>query len=139
MRRIRAAVAAALFALILAGCAMASDDGLDEYRTEADRLLGETVALIPANLEPQSGFSESEPRYASKSGGASASDPAWWQARDVLNLAAETDASANAAAAIAVGLTADGWRESTVRETEGGARITDGFRKDLDGGDGTSR
>ena len=111
---------------------MTPESRLDEYQAEAERLLSETVALIPADLDPQSGFSESEPRYAPTEGAASASDAAWWQARENLNLAAETDASADAAAAIAAGLTADGWRESTVRETEGGARITDGFRKDLD-------
>lgn len=135
MRRIVAAVAVALFALALGGCSMTPESRLDEYQTEADRLLSETVALIPADLDPESGFSESEPRYAPAEGAASASDPAWWQARESLNLAAETDASADAAAAIAAGLTGDGWSESKVRETEGGARITDGYRKDLDGGE----
>ena len=129
------AATVALFALVLGGCSMTPESRLDEYQTEADRLLSETVALIPADLDPESGFSESEPRYLPTEGAASASDPAWWQARENLNLAAETDASADAAAAIAAGLTADGWRESTVRETEGGARITDGFRKDLDSGE----
>ena len=112
---------------------MTPESRLDEYQTEADRLLSETVAMIPADLDPESGFSESEPRYDPTEGAASASDPAWWQARDRLNLAAKTDASADAAAAIAAWLTADGWHESKVRETEGGDRITDGYRKELDG------
>lgn len=111
---------------------MTPESRLDQYHAEADRLLAETVAMIPEDLAPEPGFSESEPRYAESEGAASASDPAWWQARESLNLASQTDASADAAASIAAGLTADDWRESRVRETEGGVRITDGYRKDLD-------
>lgn len=133
MRRLLAVVAAALFALALGGCSMTPDSRLDEYRAEADRLLRDTVALIPDALAPQTGFSESEPRFGPAEGTAAASDPAWWQARESLNLTSQTDASADAAAAIAGTLASDGWRQSRVRETEGGARIADGFRREANG------
>lgn len=133
MRRLVALAAVALLALALGGCSMTSESRLDDYRTEADRLLRETVALIPEELAAESGFSESEPRFGPTEGPAAASDPAWWQARDTLNLAARTDAAADAAAAISAALTDDGWTASRVRETDGGARIADGFRKDLEG------
>ncbi|MDE0545174.1 hypothetical protein [Microbacterium sp. C7(2022)] len=113
---------------------MQSESKLDEYHAEADRIVAETVALIPPELIDNVGFSESEPRSgAAILGTDDPNDPAWWQAREDLNLVSETDASADAAAAIASGLNADGWRESRVRMTQEGARIADGFRKDLDG------
>jgi hypothetical protein len=133
MRRLLAAVAAVFFALALGGCSMTPQSRLDEYHAEADRLLEDTIALIPDDLAPAPGFSESEPRFGPAEGSAAASDPAWWQARESVNLAPQTDASADAAAAIAAGLESDGWRQSRVRETEGGDRIADGFRREVDG------
>lgn len=108
---------------------------LDEYRAEVDRIMADTVALVPAELVAEVGFSESEPRFGPTEAAPAASDPAWWQALESLVLVDETDASADAAAVVRDALTSDGWTPSRVRETEGGIRITDGYRTEREGGE----
>lgn len=131
----RFALTAVLVALTitLGGCTMTAESRLDEYHTEADLILAETVELIPAELVDNVGFAESEPRFGATEGTPAPSDPAWWQAYEGINLVATADASADAAEAIANGLGSDGWRDGRVRETEDGARIADGYRKEIDG------
>jgi hypothetical protein len=133
-RRLIAATLVAL-ALALGGCTMQPDSRLDEYHADADRIMAETVALIPEQLVAEVGFSESEPRFGPTEGAAAPGDPAWWQALESLVLENRADASADAAASVSSALTSDGWERSRVRETEGGTRITDGFRREIDGGE----
>lgn len=107
---------------------------LDEYHAETDRIMADVMALVPADLISDVGFSESEPRFGPTESTASPSDAAWWQALESLNLVDQPDASANAAAAVSEALVADGWQQSRVRETQGGVRIADGYRTEM--GDG---
>lgn len=133
MRRFVAVLAVVALALTLGGCSMPEQSRLDEFRTEADRILADTVAIVPEELIAEHAFSESEPRFGPTEGTPVPGDPAWWQAREDLNLIAETDASARAFDAVSGHLSADGWSQSRVREVDGW--VTDGFRKKLDSGD----
>ena len=133
MRRIVAVLAVVALALTLGGCSMPEESRLDEFHAETDRLLADTVAIVPEELIADRAFSESEPRFGPTEGAPAPGDPAWWQAREDLNLIAETDASARAFDAVSGYLSADGWSQSRVREVDGW--VTDGFRKKLDGGD----
>lgn len=133
MRPTLIAAVIAVLALALGGCTMQPDSRLDEYQVEAERIMADAVALIPEDLRTDVVVSESEPRFGPIEGAASPDQPAWWQVSEILQQVDETDASADAAAEISEGLAADGWEQSRVRETEQGARITDGFRRDIDG------
>ncbi|MGX1703233.1 hypothetical protein [Microbacterium sp. NPDC055357] len=135
MRRLIAVLATAALALTLGGCSMTTTSRLDEYAAATDALMADTVAVIPTDLVDEVGFSESEPRYESPLGAGSAEDAAWWQALESIVLVSQSDASADAAAAITEHLVTDGWTTSRVRETDGGRRIADGFRREIDGGD----
>ncbi|WP_127818926.1 hypothetical protein [Microbacterium sp. CPCC 204701] len=112
---------------------MPEESRLDEFRSEAERLLADTVAVVPEELIAERAFSESEPRFGPTEGAPTPADPAWWQAREDLNLIAETDASARAFDAVSGHLSAEGWTQSRVREVDGW--VTDGFRQELDSGD----
>lgn len=112
---------------------MPEESRLDEFRAEADRILAGTIANVPDDLISERAFSESEPRFGPTEGTPAPGDPAWWQAREDLNLIAETDASARAFDAVSGYLSAEGWSQSRVREVDGW--VTEGFRKALDGGD----
>lgn len=134
MRRMLVAAFAVVLAVALGGCTMQPASRLDEYHAETDRIMADVMALVPADLISDVGFSESEPRFGPTESTASPSDPAWWQALESLNLVDQPDASANAAAAVSEALVADGWQQSRVRETQGGVRIADGYRTEM--GDG---
>lgn len=112
---------------------MPAESRLDDFHAEADRLLADTVAVVPEDLIAQRAFSESEPRFGATEGAAAPGDPAWWQAREDLNLIAETDASASAFDAVSAYLSQEGWSQSRVREVDGW--VTEGFRKELDSGE----
>jgi hypothetical protein len=111
---------------------MPEESRLDDFRAEADRLLADTVANVPEDLISERAFSESEPRFGPTEGAAAPGDPAWWQAREDLNLIAETDASAHAFDAVSGYLSQEGWSQARVREVDGW--VTEGFRKELDSG-----
>ena len=136
MLRLFAATAVALLALLLGGCTMDAPSRLGEYQLEAEGLSDDVVAMIPADLMTGDVETDSRARFGDTTSSAQRpGDPAWWEVRTFVTLVDQADASTGAAAAIAAGLTADGWDESRVREIDDGTRITDGFRKELDGGD----
>jgi hypothetical protein len=112
---------------------MLEQSRLDDFHAEADSLLADTVANVPDDLIAQRAFSESEPRFGPTEGAAAPGDPAWWQAREDLNLIAEADASARAFDAVSGYLSQEGWSQSRVREVDGW--VTEGFRKELESGD----
>ena len=136
MLRTLAAAAVALLALLLGGCTMETPSRLEEYKTEAEALADDVLAMIPeglieSTLDPRSG-----PRFGDTlQAGQRPNDPAWWEVQAFAHLVDEQDASADAAAAISEGMAADGWTEERVREIDDGTRITDGFRKEIDGED----
>jgi hypothetical protein len=132
-RRILAAIIAAL-ALAVSGCAAPAQSRLAEYHRVADHYMAETVARIPAPLVAEVTFSESEPRFESSLPVVSANDPAWWHVYRVIELTDRADAAADAASIIDAALVDDGWVASRVRETEGGARLSDGYRAEREGG-----
>lgn len=131
MRRLMATVVVVAVTFVLGGCSMLEQSRLDEFHVEADRILADTVAVVPEELIVES-FVESEPRFGPTEGTPAPSDPAWWQARERFNLVQEADTSANAFDAVAAHLTDDGWSQSRVREIDGW--VTEGFRKELDSG-----
>lgn len=137
MLRPLAAAAVALLALLLAGCTMDAPSRLDEFQVQAERLAAEVVAMIPADLiADDDPLTTSEPRFGETvTSGHRPGDPAWWEVRTWVVLVDEADASADAAEAISDGMAADGWTESRAREVDNGMRITDGFRKEIDGDD----
>lgn len=124
MRRIVAATAALTFALLLGGCAMATESRLDEYRVEAERLSEELAGLVASDGD------DIVDSAARSDVGTDPSDPAWWQVSRTIDLGVVTDASADAARTVSESLTSDGWTSERVRETAGGTRIADGFRRD---------
>ena len=136
MLRLIAASAVAVITLLLGGCAMESPSRLDEYRTEAEGLSADVLALVPPALRNADADTMSKARFGDTSAAAPRpGDSAWWEVRTYAELALEPEASRAAAAAISDGLKADGWTEDRVRETNGGARITDGYRDEIDGED----
>ena len=128
-RRLRAG-AVVLAALLLGGCAMTAESRLDDYRAEAERLHERVVEEIPVELLADGAEPVSERRVESTSAEGAASDPAWWQVADTRQLIEDADASASAASAVDAYLVSEGWTAARVRETEGGQRLTDGYRRD---------
>jgi hypothetical protein len=136
MLRLLAVTAVTLLALLLGGCAMTPQSRLDEYRIESERLTAEVLTFVPEDLLTDDIITESEPRYGEAvTVRERPGDPAWWQVRTYQTLVAEADASADAAAAIEAGLTADGWSHRRVRETDGGTRFAEGYSRDSSDGE----
>lgn len=138
MKRLTALAMTALIALALGGCAMQTESRLDDYLAESQRMAVETAELVPDEPAAEVVDRGSEPRFGdTQTAEQKPSDPAWAQARSRIEWsdAAPAGTSEAGAGAIAQALGDDGWSESRVRETSEGARVTDGFRKEVDGED----
>lgn len=106
---------------------MTPDSRLDEYHAEAEALSQRLEDAVPADLVAGPSIVDSAVRSDVSPGPA---DPAWWQVWRIMDLVEEQDASARAAEAVSDVLTDEGWAYSRVRETDGGTRFAEGFRRD---------
>lgn len=132
MRRLLAAALLGI-ALVLSSCASAGDSRIEEYEAEAESLVDEMIALIPADLAPAlEPDAESRGRMVPNpvSADPSPDDSVWWQVDVYVEPVQRPAASEDAASAIASGLIADGWEHTDARETGEGRRTADAYTKD---------
>lgn len=129
-RRLLVLVAVVTASVSLGGCMSAPQHSqLDDYRGQAERLTGELIAAIPAELAGSTGMLNSRMTLgADISSHEGAGAPAWWSVDLSVTPAPVANAARDAAAAMAAHLTADGWTEKLVRADD--ERTVDGFRKD---------
>lgn len=133
MKKLPVAIAMAVIALVLGGCAMQPESRLDEFLTQSEALALETAELAPQDPPGTIVEEGAEARTGDTSSAEDKpSDPAWAQARARVDYGVVSGVSEVAVGAISDSLTADGWTGSRVREIDG--QVTEGFRKTIDGG-----
>lgn len=132
MKKLPAVALIALIALVVAGCAVQPESRLDEYLEQSAQLARETAEMAPQDPPGTIVEEGAEARIGdTQSAERKPSDPAWAQARALVEYGTVEGASAAAGAALAKILETAGWAPGRVREVDG--QVTDGYRKTIDG------
>ncbi|MDW4572901.1 hypothetical protein R8Z57_08975 [Microbacterium sp. M3] len=128
MRRSLTALAVAVLALTLGGCAVPVESKLPEYKIQAEQLREDIAAQLPEGITVGEPYISSEVRFETESGAGDSSDsPAYWRVLDGRNLTGEPGTSEDAATVLGDYLIAEGWSQKEAERTVGRG-VTDAYR-----------